>query len=470
MSQSREKQFAKNTMILSIGTLGSKVFTFLLLPLYTAVLTTEDYGNVDVLQTVIQLAIPVITLQLAASIFRFLIDQTTLEEQIEVITNSTAVITLNSIIGLIVILVVNSIWSIPYYGLLIVCYITSTLYKVLQNVVRGFGHNGLYSLTGFIAVLSSLIINLILILGMGMKGESILIALASSNLLASLVIIIKEKMWNYIRIKAISKEKTKELLSYSLPLIPNEISWWIANSSDRFLILFYLGSSFNGIYAAANKIPTIYSTVFNVFNLAWIESVSRNINDSDREEFINGMLDRFFKLFMCLCFGILCSISLLFRFLIGAYYSDAYNHIFILTVAIMIHSMCALYGSVFSAFKESKIIGTTTILGAVANIIINFSLINVIGLYAASISTLISYAIVLIVRICRVRKLIHLKWPINYFIRAFFFGLLVTFGYFFRNDYINIFIFVIVATWSFMENRSVIIGFLRAAMRKVRKV
>ena len=280
----------------------------------------------------------------------------------------------------------------------IACYITSSLNRVTQNIVRGFGHNGLYSLTGFIAVLSSLIINLILILGMGMKGESILIALAGSNLLASLVIIIKEKMWNYIRIDSLSKEKTKELLSYSLPLIPNEISWWIANSSDRFLILFYLGSSFNGIYSAANKIPIIYSTVFNVFNLAWIESVSRNINDSDREEFINGMLDKFFKLFVCLRFDILCYMSSLFRFLIGTNYSDAYNHIYILTIAIMIHSMCALYGSVFSAFKESKIIGTTTVLGAVANIVINFSLIKSIGLYAASISNLVSYAIVLIVR------------------------------------------------------------------------
>lgn len=48
----REKSLIKNTGILAIGTLASKVFSFFLLPLYTAVLTTEDYGTVDVLQTV----------------------------------------------------------------------------------------------------------------------------------------------------------------------------------------------------------------------------------------------------------------------------------------------------------------------------------------------------------------------------------------------------------------------------------
>ena len=74
MESDRKKQFAKNTIILSIGTFGSKVFTFFLLPLYTAVLATEDYGNVDVLQSVIQLLVPIATLQLSVAVFRFLID------------------------------------------------------------------------------------------------------------------------------------------------------------------------------------------------------------------------------------------------------------------------------------------------------------------------------------------------------------------------------------------------------------
>ena len=71
-----------------------------------------------------------------------------------------------------------------------------------------------------------------------------------------------------------------EMLRYSVPLVPNAISWWIANVSDRLLILYFLGSAMNGIYAAANKIPTIYTTFFSVYNLAWLESVSLSINSN----------------------------------------------------------------------------------------------------------------------------------------------------------------------------------------------
>ena len=71
---SREKNLIKNTGILAIGQLSSKLFTFLLLPVYTSLLLPEDYGVVDVLQTVINLVLYVATLQIESAIFRFLID------------------------------------------------------------------------------------------------------------------------------------------------------------------------------------------------------------------------------------------------------------------------------------------------------------------------------------------------------------------------------------------------------------
>ncbi len=469
MGQSREKQFAKNTLILSIGTLGSKIFTFLLLPLYTAVLATEDYGNVDVLQTVIQLAVPIITLQLSNAVFRFIIEQKTLAGKKEIVTNAVFVVVLNTAIGVAVIIGINLIWPIPYCVIFIACFITTAIFRITQCVVRGLGHNGLYSFTGFVAVLISLGVNLILILGFGLKGDSILIALAVSNAMASVIMILKERMWQYISIETLNKNKIKEMLKYSLPLIPNEISWWIVNSSDRFLILYYLGAGFNGIYAAANKIPGIYSTVFSVFNIAWAESVVRNINDKDREDFINGMLAKFYKLFTCICIGIICSISVLFSLLIGVNYANAYNHIYILTLAIFFHSMCALYGSIFGAFKQSKIIGTTTIVGAIANIVINFALINVIGLYAASISTLVSYFLVFLVRVIKVNKLVKLKWPMWFLLRASGFLSIVSVGYFLRNDYLNIFILIVLVFWSFVENKKVLIGFMKTGLAKIKK-
>ena len=70
----RGRELAKNTMIISIGKIGTQFVSFLLLPLYTAKLTTEEYGTVDLLNTYISLLIPIIVFQIEQAIFRYLID------------------------------------------------------------------------------------------------------------------------------------------------------------------------------------------------------------------------------------------------------------------------------------------------------------------------------------------------------------------------------------------------------------
>ena len=70
----REKNLFKNTLILSIGNICTKLITFFLLPLYTAVLSTEEYGIVDLLNTLVSLFLPIVTFQIEQAVFRSLLD------------------------------------------------------------------------------------------------------------------------------------------------------------------------------------------------------------------------------------------------------------------------------------------------------------------------------------------------------------------------------------------------------------
>ena len=73
---------AKNTMLFTISSFGSKILSFLLVPLYTAVLSTEEYGTADLVTTTAGLLIYVFTLNIADAVLRFAIDRKNNQEEI----------------------------------------------------------------------------------------------------------------------------------------------------------------------------------------------------------------------------------------------------------------------------------------------------------------------------------------------------------------------------------------------------
>ena len=78
----QKKQLLVNTIIIAIGKLSTQVISFLLLPLYTSKLTPGEYGTYDLLVTISTFLLPIITLLMEESMFRFLIDADDLKEKI----------------------------------------------------------------------------------------------------------------------------------------------------------------------------------------------------------------------------------------------------------------------------------------------------------------------------------------------------------------------------------------------------
>ena len=85
---SRIKDLAKNTLIITIGRISTQFITFLLLPLYTALLTTEEYGTVDLITTLVQLFIPIVSLMIDQGVFRYLLSSENENTKKEVISNA----------------------------------------------------------------------------------------------------------------------------------------------------------------------------------------------------------------------------------------------------------------------------------------------------------------------------------------------------------------------------------------------
>ena len=407
---SKGKDLAKNTAIVSIGKICTQLITFFLLPIYTAVLSNEEYGVVDLLNTLTSLLLPIATLQIEQGIFRYLLDcRENKEKQTTLITTVSKFILVQSAICILIFLCASPFIHNEYKYFLMANLLMGILSSISLQICRGLGDNKTYAVGSFITGALTVILNVMFIVAFKWGAYGMLIATAISNLLCAIYVFVKKKIYKYIDIKQNDKKLLKDIIKYSVPLIPNMISWWIVSASDRTIISAVIGVAQNGIYSAANKFSGIFSTLYSVFNLTWTESASININSEDRDEFFSKIFDFIVRFFGSLCLGTIAVMPFVFGILVNEKFAESYYQIPILILGSVFNILVSFLGSVYVAKKLTKEIAKTSIIAAIINIVLNIALINQIGLYAASISTVIAYFAMFIYRWIDVKKYVSIK-------------------------------------------------------------
>lgn len=409
---SKSKDLLKNTIIIFFGTLCTKIISFFLLPLYTGILSTEEFGIVDLLSTYIALGVPIITLQIEQAVFRYLLDvREKSEKQKSVI--STAFVFVILALSLLIISILFLFFikpDIPFKTLLLSNFVISVFASLFLQITRGLGDNKAYAFGSFLIAALTVILNVILITAFKLGAKGLLISMFLANLISTIYLFVKQKLYKLISFKHFEKVQLKELLKYSVPLIPNAISWWMINASDRTIISFVLGIGANGIYSVANKFSSVYITLYNVFNIAWTESASLTIEDEDREVFFESIINKAFNGFSTLCIGVISVMPFIFNMFVNKSYSAAYQQIPILMLASLCNVVVGLISTVYVAKKLTKEVAKTSVLAAIINIGVNLVLVNKIGLYAASISTAAAYFTMMIFRYFDVQKYIKIRF------------------------------------------------------------
>lgn len=450
---SKGKDLAKNTAIVSIGKICTQLITFFLLPVYTAVLSNEEYGVVDLLNTLTSLLLPIVTLQIEQGIFRYLIDcRENNEKQIKLITTIIRFMIIQSIACIVIFLCVSPFIHNEYKYFLMANLLMGIFSSLLLQICRGLGDNATYAIGSFITGAFTVVLNVIFIVAFRWGAYGMLGATAISNFICAVYIFLKRKIYKYIKPKQFDKKFLKEIIKYSVPLIPNMISWWIVSASDRTIISAVIGIAQNGIYSAANKFSGVFTTLYSVFNLTWTESASININSEDRDEFFSKILDFVIRFFGCLCLGTIAVMPFVFNILINEKFAEAYYQIPILILGSVFNILVSFVGSIYVAKKLTKEIAKTSIISAVINIFVNIVLIKSIGLYAASISTVIAYALMFIYRWIDVKK--YVKFNVN---KILMFALTIMYGitiftYYLKNTMISLVVLVIVVVFAIIAN------------------
>ena len=414
---SREKNLVKNTFVLSIGTFLPKLATFITLPILTGCLTKEEYGTYDLIAVLASLLLPAVTLQLQTAAFRYLIDcRDDEEKKKDIITNIYLFIFATSIITLIITYFVLSKYDSTLRIFICLYFLADILANAARQVVRGLSANMSYSVSAILASLGKMVFAIVFVwyLNIGLLGATI--ALFASELISLIYLFIRQRMFRYISLRYFSFSTLKELLGYSWPIVPNQMSLWVMQLSDRLVVTTFMGVAVNAVYAVANKLPSLLTLAQNTFTMAWHENASIASKDKDAGAYYSSMFRAYYDLIAGFLGVLIALTPLLFKLLVRSNYDEAYNHIAILYMALFFRSLCSFFGGIYVAYKKTKSVGITSMLAAICNLAVDLSMIHFIGLYAASGSTLISYVFLFAYRVRDVKKFVNINYDYKHII------------------------------------------------------
>lgn len=425
----RKKELFKNTLIIGIGNIFTKAISFLLVPLFTIWLTPSQYGDYDLLFSYVSLVVPILTMQLEQAVLRYTLDDNTKGDVF--FRTSIILVLINSVIFSIVF---GSLVDFQYHLSFTFCAIMFALQVYCTEYLRGLNELKSYSIANILCGISTIFFSYIFVYHMKLGVDGLLIAFGLSYFVTSFSIIISKRLYTNFNSETIDLKVLKMLMFYSLPLLPNAISWWITNVSDRTIIKLFLGSSMNGIYAVSTKIPTLIAVFYSIFNLAWQQSAITSAKDNieKRIEFYNSTFKQLFLFLFSSAFCIIAITPFLYKCFLGHEYIYGINIVPILILATVFLNLAQYFGGILLGNMDSKTNGLTTVIGAVVNLILNFLLISYIGIYAAAISTMISYIIMFTMRLTKLKDLFNVKKISQYVILGMFsisiLSLVVLFG------------------------------------------
>lgn len=434
---SRSKSLLISTVIYFVGTFISKGLSFLMIPFLTTVLTTKQYGDFDLISTMMMLIMPIFTLQTIEAVFRFLFDAD--EKRIEeVLTTVWLFVLLGSL------LFAGVLWVFPelagsYSRVLICAYYVATIgINMYQRVARSLGLNKCFAFSGIIQSVFLVITQFAVLYCMKPSVNGLLLSYVFATLLACIYLEIKTESIRRLSLKRLNLSCLKEMIQFGAPLVPNNVSWWAASAINKIIITTTLGAAANGIYAVAFKFSTLIQTITNVFQLSWQENVIVAFGEKGSDAYNSKIANIYVGGLLCsasVCLGIIRAGS---PYFIGSNFHEAIILIPPLVFGACFAAISQFYGAGYIASRKTKGALYTTVFGALINILLCCIGIHRIKLIASALATMFAYFIIWILRIMQMKSFFPIKLSVRTIRTSIFYAVVATGLFYYGNTKICI--------------------------------
>ena len=404
----REKisRLLKDTAIFAIGSLGAKAIMFFLVPLYTHVLTTAEYGTADLVTVFSMLIVPVVSLSIEKAVIRFGMKPDVQKAQ-----------ALLSALFILAFAAAATLCLMPAFGLyhaiapwrayLAMHIILSVASEITRAYLKVKNLNRVYSIIGIgqAAVLALTNLLLLTVFRLGVRGY--LTANILSLMFCVALCAILGGIHRDLRNVRMDWRLLGQMIRYSAPLIFSGISWWILHSSDKVMIEWMVGATALGLYTAATKIPSLIHIIIGVFNQAWGLSSIREAEAENDQGYYAAVFDRFSILLFGAAMVFIAASKPFMSVYVGQAFRASWVYTPFLLFAAVFYSIFSFMGSLYCALQHTVHDMRLSLLCAAMNVVINYFGIRQFGIGGAVIGTAASYCIVSIISIFDIRRYIR---------------------------------------------------------------
>jgi O-antigen/teichoic acid export membrane protein len=399
------QKFARDVGFIGTVQVLTSLGTFFLLPIITKTLGTYDYGIWAQINITVSLISSLALMGLSMGFVRFLSSETENKVIKEAVYSILFFVTISSSLACLVLYTFAEPLAIfgfkdpgaTYFiqaGSFLI--ILNALESISLFYFRVFRQIKKYSYLTLFETFGKLFFILILLkIGYGLLGVILATLIVQIFIfLISLVGIISQIGFTLPRFTHI-----KEYLQFSLPLTPTSLVRWITESSDRYLVTYFLGLGSVGVYSAAYSIGNLIQLFVSPLQLILLPELSK-LFDEDKIDQVRTYMSHSLRYFLLITIPAVFGLSALAKPLLGIFttqdFLSGWLVIPIIAFAGLLAGIFQILINILFLVKETKFATYINIIAAASNVMLNLLLIPSIGIIGAALSTLIAYLLMII--------------------------------------------------------------------------
>lgn len=420
------KLFVQRIGIVGIANILVALSSLILIPIMTKSFTINNYGIWAQINTFINLIPSFATLGLPYTMVRFLSAEKNINEIREGFYSITILILISTItISALMYLFSHNIAAALFDNNINIAHLLSfivllaCLNTLLLNFFRTFQQMKRYSI--FLIMLNYL--GVLIPSYFAISGYGIYIT-ALGLLIAYIIAFLIMTLFIYLDIgfKLPRFKNLREYLSFGLPTIPGNLSSWIVDSSDRFVIGIFLGTAFVGYYVPGYTLGYIIILILTPFSILLPSLLPKYYDDHDFEK-VELYLKYSLKYFLLVAIPTAFALTILSKPILMILTTSAIaSHGYLITpfvaVSGLLFGFYAIVSNVIILEKKTKIMGIIWIIAALLNLGLNIIIVPHFGILGAAATTLTAYTLAFILTVSYSNRIFKFDFNLPFIIKS----------------------------------------------------